>query len=292
MQHYADKAGRVRPMRFDLHLHTTASDGRLSPAQLVSLAKSRGLEVISITDHDSVGGIDETMHEAAKLPSIAVIPGVEINTDLATGELHVLGYFLDYKDKELLEALEQIRESRVGRARKMVEKLKAMGMPIDWERVLDLAKGESICRPHIAQAMLEKGYITSEREAFDKYIGRNGNAYVERNKIKPVDAVRIIKKAGGLPVLAHPADIDDLDRILEELIEAGLSGLEAYYGKYTQHTIQRLVKTAKNLKLLTTGGTDYHHFQDGEEVPLGSVQIPVDSIVDLFRAAGMDIKMK
>jgi len=277
-------------LKYDLHLHSTASDGRLSPEQVVDMAVSKGLEVIALTDHDSVSGIDRAIARAAESPLIQVIPGVEINTDLATGELHVLGYFIDYRDTELVASLEKIRESRVGRAQKMVVKLNKLGFPLSWQRVQDLAKGESICRPHIAQAMLEKGYVLTEREAFNSYIGRNGPAYVEREKVLPVDAVRMIKKAGGLPVLAHPADIQDLDKLLKELITAGLMGLETYYGQYDARTIKKLVGIAERYKLFTTGGTDYHHFGDGAEVPMGSVDIPLESIEKLFKAAGLSYK--
>ncbi len=276
-------------MKYDLHLHTTASDGRLRPSELVKMAVERGLEVMAVTDHDSIGGIDEALNSAGSYSSIYVIPGVEINTDLATGELHVLGYFMDYHDPGFTQALEKIRESRVGRAQKMIEKLRKLGKPIEWQRIQELARGESVCRPHIAQAMLEKGYVSTEHEAFDRYIGRNGPAYVEREKIKPVDAVVIIKRAGGLPVLAHPADILNLDDMIVELKAAGMLGLEAYYAQYTLPTIEKLVKTAQKYDLLTTGGTDYHHFLDDREVPLGSADIPRQSIERLFSAAGKHI---
>ncbi|MFA5064184.1 MAG: PHP domain-containing protein [Dehalococcoidia bacterium] len=273
-------------MRFDLHLHTTGSDGRLTPSEMVTLAAERGLEVLSITDHDSVSGVSGALAAAAGVKKLTVVPGVEINTDLATGELHVLGYFINYEDEELVASLAKIRESRVGRAQKMVARLDELGMPVDWQRVLDLARGESICRPHIAQAMLEKGYISDEKEAFDKYIGRDGPAYVGREKVGPVDAVRIVKKAGGIAVLAHPADIADVDNIIVELKTAGLDGIEAYYGQYNSRTISRIVGLAKRHDLLTTGGSDYHHFCDGREAELGSVDIPESSIVKLFAAAG------
>ncbi len=138
-----------------------------------------------------------------------------------------------------------------------------------------MAQGESICRPHIAQALLEKNYVSSEREAFDKYIGRNGPAYIEREKIQPADAVRIIKSAKGLPVLAHPADIEDLNSLIIDLKDAGLVGLEAYYGQYDSQYNKKLVGVADEHGLLTTGGSDYHHFGDDREVPPGSqVDIP------------------
>ena len=278
-------------MKYDLHLHTTASDGRLTPGALVKMAQGLGLKVIAVTDHDTVGGVDEALAQARSMDGMTVVPGVEINTDLANGELHVLGYFLDYKDGGLVTALGKIRESRVGRAEKMIEKLHALGMDVEWKRILELARGESICRPHIAQAMLERGYVSSEREAFDKYIGRNGPAYVEREKVRPVDAVRIIVAAGGIPVLAHPADIQDLDGMLKELIGAGLLGMEVYYGQYDQLTIAKLAKTAASYGLLMTGGTDYHHFEDGQEVPLGTVDIPDDCVRKLFERAHRDLKL-
>ena len=277
-------------MKYDLHLHTTASDGRLTPAQMVALALERGLEVISVTDHDSVSGVGEALAAAGSGGRITVVPGVEINTDLATGELHVLGYFIDYLNEDLLAALARIRESRVGRAQKMLEKLRDLGMPLEWQRVLDLARGESICRPHIAQAMLEKGYVSEEREAFERYIGRGGPAYIGREKVGPADAVGIVKEAGGIPVLAHPADIIGVDNIIVELKAAGLAGLEAYYGQYDSKTVKRVVKLAARHGLLTTGGTDYHHFCDDREVPPGSADIPESSIERLFAAAGQTFR--
>jgi 3',5'-nucleoside bisphosphate phosphatase len=273
-------------LKSDLHLHTNESDGRLSPAELVLLAKKKGLDVIAVTDHDSVGGIDEAAAEALNAPRIVVIPGVEINTDLPSGELHVLGYFIDHRDAELGRTLSKIRDSRIGRAKEMVQKLQELGLGVEWSRVMELARGESICRPHIAQAMLEKGYVATEREAFDKYIGRSGPAYVEREKIKPEEAVRIVKRNGGLPVLAHPADIPELEAMLARLIEAGLVGIEAYYAQYDEATINRLVLVAAQHQLLTTGGSDYHNFLDSAEVPLGSAEIPEDSMTKLFERAG------
>lgn len=273
-------------MKYDLHLHTTASDGRLSPSELVDLARERGLKVIAVTDHDSVGGIDEALEAARRGPRIVVIPGVEINTDLPSGELHVLGYFIGCGDAGLARTLERARRSRVGRAREMVEKLSKLGMPLEWQRVMDLARGESIGRPHIAQALLEKGFVSSEKEAFDKYIGRNGPAYAEREKILPVDAVQTVRAAGGVPVLAHPADIKDLNSHVIELKGAGLAGLEAYYGQYDDNTVKRMVRLAAEHGLLTTGGSDYHHFCDEREVPLGKADVPDSAIRALFQYAG------
>ncbi|MCX6005578.1 MAG: PHP domain-containing protein [Chloroflexi bacterium] len=146
-------------MKYDLHLHTTASDGRLTPSEVVELAAEKGLEIIAITDHDSVSGIEEASRIVGKYPQLRVIPGVEINTDYISGEVHILGYFIEYQNKTLNITLEKIRESRVGRAQKMVEKLRNLNLNIEWDRIQQLARGESVCRPHIAQALLEKGYV-------------------------------------------------------------------------------------------------------------------------------------
>jgi len=228
-------------MKVDLHLHTTASDGRLDPGVLVGVAAKKGLSVIAITDHDSIDGIAPALLAAESFPSLRVIPGVEINTDITNGEVHILGYFIDYRNKELERALETLRNSREARARKMIAKLGELGIDVEWQRVKELAGGGSIGRPHIAQAMFERGYILSFQEAFIKYIGRQGPAYAERERLSPVEAVALVVKAGGLPVLAHPADIADLEELLIELKQAGLVGLEAYYNGYRRATIARLV---------------------------------------------------
>jgi predicted metal-dependent phosphoesterase TrpH len=272
-------------MKADLHLHTTASDGRLDPKEIVALAIKVGLDVIAITDHDTVDGVVPALDAASAFPSLKVIPGVEINTDVARGEVHILGYFIDYTDKKLAATLQKLRDSRLGRARKMIDKLGGLGMKIDWQRVNELAQGGTIGRPHISQALLEKGYVHSEKEAFDKYIGHNGPAYVERYKLLPVEVVKLILGAQGLPVLAHPADIADLDELVPKLKGAGLVGLEVYYGNYAPETIDRLAKIARQYELVTTGGTDYHAFGDGLEVGIGSRLTPAHSVEQLFALA-------
>ncbi len=272
-------------MRADLHVHTTASDGRLEPKEIVSLAIRVGLDVIAITDHDTIDGIVPALDAVPTSALFTVIPGVEINTDVALGEVHVLGYFIDYTDKKLIATLHKLRESRRQRAQKMVAKLGDLGMNIDWQRVTELAKGGTIARPHISQALLEKGYVSSEKEAFDKYIGHNGPAYVERYKLLPVEAVKLILEAQGLPVLAHPADISDLNDLMPELKSVGLIGLEVYYRDYNPDVIGRLARLAKQYDLIPTGGTDYHAFGDASEVELGGAVCPDGSIDRLFALA-------
>ncbi len=272
-------------MNADLHLHTTASDGRLKPGELIELVAEKGLDVISITDHDTVNGIRDGLTAAVRFPAISLIPGVEISTDVPQGEVHVLGYFIDFTDAEFLSRLEEMRNSRQLRARRMVEKLAELGLPVRWERVHELAGGGAVGRPHIAEAMLEAGYITSFKEAFEKYIGKNGPAYASRFKISPVDAVRMVVQAKGLPVLAHPTFVNDLEGLLPDLIKAGMIGMEVYYKDYAPNTVDDLAAIADRNGLVKTGGTDYHAFGDEEEVVPGGVTVPEESVRRLYEMA-------
>jgi predicted metal-dependent phosphoesterase TrpH len=272
-------------VKADLHLHTTASDGRLEPKEIVAMAIRVGLDVIAVTDHDTIDGVVPALDAASASHSLRVIPGVEINTDVALGEVHILGYFIDYTDKKLAAMLQKLRDARRERAQKMVAKLSDLGMKIDWQRVSELAQGGTVGRPHISQALFEKGYVRSEKEAFDKYIGHNGPAYVERYKLLPVEVVRLILDAQGLPVLAHPADIADLDELVPKLKAVGLVGLEVYYRDYGSEIVARLAKIAKQYDLITTGGTDYHAFGDSLEVEMGRAISPASSVEQLFALA-------
>jgi len=272
-------------MKVDLHIHTTASDGRLTPEEVVRIAAKQGLSVIAITDHDSLAGIEPALLAAESVPSLRVIPGLEINTDTPNAEVHILGYFIDYRNKGLKQTLERLRNSRETRARKIVAKLGELGIDVAWHRVLELSGGGSIGRPHIAQAMFERGYIPSFQEAFIKYIGRQGPAYVERERLSPQDAVELVVKAGGLPVLAHPANIDDLEELLVELKEAGLVGLEAYYNGYHRKIIDRLVNLATKHGLITSGGSDFHGLGGDNEAPLGGIDVPFDCAENLIALA-------
>lgn len=260
----------------DLHIHTNASDGKYTPAEIVLKAHNSGLEYIAITDHDSTDGIITAREAVRSISGITVIQGVEINTDIPSGEVHILGYYIDIDNRELTITLERLRNSRKLRARKMVDKLNALGIGIDFERVQELAGTGSIGRPHVAEAMLEKGYITELKEAFDKYIGRNGPAYAERDKITPAEATGLILRAHGIPVLAHPFTCEDPERTTTELKSAGLMGLEVYYSSYSPGQIQELLGIAKKYKLVSTGGSDYHGLDDAAELPLGTVDVPLE----------------
>ena len=271
-------------MKVDLHFHTTASDGKLSSEEIVCLAAELGFNIIAITDHDSVDGLP--LASAQAFPNLLVIPGIEINTDVPRGEVHILGYFIDYTDSELCSTLKWLCNSRWDRAAKMVAKLRTLGIDIDWHHVQELAQGASIGRPHIAQALLEKSYVTSIKDAFVKYIGRDGPAYVEHFKLTPVEGVKLITTAQGLPVLAHPAEISNLRELLDELKSAGLIGLEVFYDCYSSDVINRLLTTANEYGLIPTGGSDFHGFEGESMAELPRIALPQQSVEQLFALAG------
>ncbi len=271
--------------KVDLHIHSTASDGRLSPAEVVRKSAEAGLTVIALTDHDTVDGIVPALEAAQPFSWLKLIPGVEISTDVPKGEGHVLGYFIDYAHSELQAFLGRRRNSRQERVQQMITKLKTLGLPIEWERVKEIASTGSMGRPHIAQAMLEKGYIASIKEAFTKYIGRDGPAYVEYGKMPPAGAVELILRANGLPVLAHPLTLDNPEKIIIELKASGLVGIEAYYGGYTTEEINRLVSLANRYGLITTGGSDYHGLGTNTETMIGGAGVPIESAEQLIALA-------
>ncbi|MFC1981346.1 PHP domain-containing protein [Chloroflexota bacterium] len=263
--------------KVDLHVHSTASDGRFSPEEVVNKAAALGLTFMALTDHDTIDGIIPALLAARAFPQLRVIPGVEISTDTPNGEVHVLGYFVDYTDEELKAALERFRDSRQRRAQGIIAKLGDLGIHIDWQRVREIAGAGSIGRPHIAQAMLEKAYISSLQEAFAKYIAQGGPAYVEREKMTPVEAVELIVQSDGLPVMAHPFTVTDPEAVTIGLKTAGLAGIEAYYGDYSDDEIKILVDLASRHKLIVSGGSDYHGLDEDKETMIGGAGVPLES---------------
>ena len=271
----------------DLHLHTTASDGRLSPTQLIDLVVERGLQTIAITDHDTTDGLAEALDAASAFPSLRLIPGIELSTDLTHAEIHLLGYFIDPSDPALQEKLSRYRLGRIDRARIMVEKLRALGIMIEWERVAQLAGDGSVGRPHVALAMVEKGYISRPSDAFEHYLGHNGLAYAEREKLPPEESMRLVTDAGGVAVLAHPAQLPKLDAILEEMKAFGLVGMEVYYAEYSAKSIAKLAKVATRHGLLPCGGSDYHALGNLNEQLPGELGPPPRVVEELERLAGV-----
>ena len=264
--------------RVDLHLHTTYSDGRLTPGELIQIAAEQGIGVIAITDHDTVNGIEPALLATECFPYVTVIPGVEINTDVRQGEVHILGYFVDYKNQSFLNTLDSLRNSRKDRAQKMLAKLSKLGINIEWERILELTDGGSVGRPHIAQALFEGQHVSNLQDAFERYIGRNGPAYAERDRLSPNEAVELIIKANGLPVIAHPASIKDIDQMIIDLKQSGLVGIEVYYDNYDKDTVERLSRLATKYDLIATGGSDFHGFEDDHETPLGEAVVPFECV--------------
>jgi len=271
----------------DLHLHTTASDGRLTPPELIKLLADSGLKYVAITDHDSTEGVASAIDAATLYPGLTIIPGIELSADPPQGEAHILGYFLDLGDSEFQSVLAEFRAGRESRGREMVDKLATLGVPIEWDRVEELAKGGAITRPHIALAMVERGHVATFQEAFEKYIGQTGLAYIQREKIAPETAIELIANHGGLPVLAHPARyVSDLEGLLPSIRKAGLVGLEVYYKDYTEAEQAELLKLCGQYDLIPCGGSDYHALKTPEEVDPGLVGPPLESLLRLRDMAG------
>ncbi len=269
----------------DLHLHTLASDGRLTPTELVQMVAKNGLKTISITDHDSTEGLAEAYEAAKEFPDLRIIPGIEMSADIPGDEVHVLGYFLDYHDEEFQATLSEFRRGRVDRAQVMVEKLEALGKPVEWERVQHFAGDGTVGRPHIALAMVEAGYFKEPKEAFDEYLGNDGLAYYDRPKLAPAAGVEMIKKVGGVPVLAHPTFMNDMEAGIANLKKVGLVGMEVYYAQYDDDTVRHLARLAKEYDLIPCGGSDYHGLgNSGEPLP-GTLGPPEETIKQLEEAA-------
>jgi 3',5'-nucleoside bisphosphate phosphatase len=271
--------------KVDLHIHTTASDGKFTPAEIVRKARECGLIHIAICDHDSFEGVIPAQTAARDFPGLNVISGVEINTDTSMGELHILGFFIDCANPELDSVLKRLRTSRIERAAKMIEKLHRLGINIDPERVKVIAGEGSVGRPHIAQAMQEKGYVFSFRDAFNKYISRGGPAYVERDKTTPAEAIQLILRAKGIPALAHPFTSENPEPLIAELKTSGLMGLEVFYGNYDSSQIQELLRLAYKYDLVPTGGSDFHGLDSLAEPPLGTANVPVECVERLTALA-------
>jgi hypothetical protein len=267
-------------VRIDLHTHTTASDGLLGPDALLRLAGEAGVTVLAVADHDTTAAVDAAMAAGRRL-GIEVIPAVEINTDVDEAEVHVLGYYIDHSQSWFQEFLTGLRDGRENRAAKMVGKLNALGIPVDYARVRAMAEG-AVGRPHVARALIEVGAVRTTEEAFQKYIGRSGPAYVERMKVTPEDAVRVIGRAGGIAVLAHPG-WGVHDEWIPPLVEAGLEGVEAYYPDHTPAMTAHFLELADRHHLLVTGGTDFHGGDLATRVGIGSQYVPPEAVDRLKR---------
>ena len=264
-------------MTLDLHLHSTVSDGRLAPSDLVRFAHQHGVSIMALSDHDSTDGVSIAQSVGRDL-DVRVIPAIELSTDLPGASIHILGLFLDYTDLTFQQTIRGFRDARLERAERMVGALKTIGAPIRLERVFEIAGEGSVGRPHVAQALLEAGHIQTIDEAFDRFIGRGGPAYFEGFRLEPAEGVRLIHSAGGFASWAHPNELDGRDwrDFLPAVLEAGIDGLEAYYSKdYGPDYPRLLVEACQTHDLVPTVGSDFHGFGT-LSVPPGSVPSPSD----------------
>jgi predicted metal-dependent phosphoesterase TrpH len=258
----------------DLHAHTTASDGTLSPTQLVHLARDRGLAALAVTDHDTVGGLGEAT-TAAGACGIELVPGIELSVDYPHGELHLLGYYLDFRDRAFLEQLETIQENRTNRNGVMLRKIREHGFDLTREEVEAEAGGGQIGRPHFARALIRKGYAASVPDAFERFLGPGRPLHVPKVRLDPEAAIRLVHAAGGLAVLAHPKYLQLPSEVslvgeLTRLQALGLDGVECYYRMHTLAETERYLEIARRLGLLVTAGSDFHG-PFGEELVLGLI---------------------
>jgi predicted metal-dependent phosphoesterase TrpH len=279
----------IQPARssVDLHCHSTASDGLLTPAGLVAYASERGVSTIGLTDHDSTNGVASAMAIGAEL-GVSVVPGVELSAEIEGLQAHILGYFIDPSSKTLQREFEWMNRSRRERVGRIVQNLDAAGIPIDLETVIAEAGGGTIGRPHVARVLVANGYAESVSDAFARYLTRGKPGYAISEKITPEGAIQAINRAGGVAVLAHPWSTKDPLGAVKRLAPAGLSGLECYYGEYPSSVRDDLARLAREYRLIPTGGSDFHG-QGVKSVDLGAVVVPPETI-EALRAAAESIR--
>lgn len=256
----------------DLHLHTSHSDGKFSPQELLEKVNKVGLKCISIVDHDTVNGIEDAVSLGKKM-DIEVIPGVELSTTLGDMDVHINGYFIDYKNETLLEHLNIFKDERLKRAKRIIDKLHKLKIPLEFESVLARAPHSALGRPHIANAMVENGFVNNYQQAFDQYIKNGGPAYEAKNSFSPKQAISLINKCGGVSFIAHPGCHLSEDAI-SELINMEIDGIETVHPGHSPQTTESLKKIANTYFLLESGGSDFHGGLRDDEDALGKYTIP------------------
>lgn len=283
------KKGRT-PMKVDLHSHTTASDGVQPPAENVKLAKENGLKAIGITDHDTVAGLPEAIAEGQRM-GIEVVPGIEISSSYEGIDIHVLGYYINFENEQLLDRLKQLRDVRDSRNQMMVKRLQQLGIEITLEEVYarkpNRKKDENIGRPHIAEVLMEKGIVGSLEEAFHEYLGREGKAYVNPPRISPSEAIQIIRQAGGVPVIAHPGLYDKDELVVDLIKNHGLQAIEVYHPDHSEEDEKRYRQIAERYQLLMTAGSDFHGERNGDvfHAPIGTKTVDYHVVTRLKEMA-------
>jgi 3',5'-nucleoside bisphosphate phosphatase len=274
----------------DLHAHTTASDGSLTPTELVALARETGLSALGVTDHDTVGGLPEAV-DAARAAGLELVPGVELSVDYPHGQFHLLGYFVDFTSRTLLDRLQYLQDYRFRRNEKMVELMQQHGLPITLEDIAREAGGKVIGRPHMALALMRKGVVSSTQEAFDQYLADGKPCHLPKVKLLPADAIALLHSAGAVTVLAHPKylRVEDPDALRTELAsfkEQGLDGIEVYYSQHSEAETALYMEIARELRFVISGGSDFHG-RSKPTVKLGVVYqgdgVP-DQVLEALRA--------
>lgn len=265
----------------DLHCHTTASDGLLTPTEIVELASSKGMKAIGITDHDTIDGWQEA-ERAAEKQTIKVIKGIEINTDWQQREIHILGYLLDDKSISFNKKIYELQHQRIIRIQEILSKLERLGMSITFEEVMEYAKGKAIGRPHVAHAMVKKGYVKDFREVFDSYLKAGGKAYVPRYKLTPTEAISIIREAQGVAVLAHPGS-QQIEKEIRQWKDEGLQGIEVSHPDHSSEDSARYSELSEKLGLITTGGSDFHGKSLKPGIEIGNWGVSLEVVEQLER---------
>jgi len=262
-------------IKVDLHSHTNYSDGFNSPKELIDKAKEKGIEVLSITDHDNLAAINEAT-EYGKRAGVEIIPGVEISSDIMDREIHILGYFVEPGNSEIERYLTFFREERLKRAERIVKKLNLLGISLKLDDVLKIARNSAVGRPHIAQALLEGGFTNSYFEAFNKYIGNDCPAYEKKVHVSPGSAFKIINDSGGLSFIAHPGILPE--NILKDLIDAGVDGIEVIHPSHTSQIVKFYKGIVSEYFLLEAGGSDYHGGKREDDNNLGKYFVYLSAV--------------
>jgi len=269
-----------------LHIHTNYSDGVFTPKEAVDYALKMNLCAISITDHDSVDGIEEAV-EAAQNKGIEVIPGIELSSIAGSpdNEMHILGYYIDYKSKKLKEILKKFKEGRLERARKINEKLIENGVVLKNIDFIEKAAGKAVGRLHFAKALIEEKFVSSSQEAFQRYLAKDKPAYVPKKAFSAEEAIKLISDSGGVPIMAHPYYTHYSDQgMMESLIKSGLKGLEVWHSKHPESAVKKLLNITQEYAIIATGGSDCHGPYKNEPPLIGRVKVPYSAVENLEKA--------
>ena len=283
----------------DLHLHTTASDGVRSPSEIVNYAKTKGLQAIAVTDHDTIEGLEEAVTEGQRI-GFEVIPGIEISAEHSPGSMHLLGYYLDIHHPLLNERLAYLQKARAERNPKIVENLNRLGVKITYDEVVKASGGGQVGRPHFAQVLLDKGYVRTFQEAFDRFLKKGASAYVDKVRFRPAEAIHFIREAGGVAVVAHPNTLGvngskAFEVLLLQLIREGLEGIEVHYPEHSPAETAQYKFLAEKHGLVITGGTDYHGIEGTDldiGVGRGDMKLPYSILENLSAVRNRSVRLK